>query len=296
MISIIVCSKEQKKFDIFRINVAETIGVEFEIIQINNSKNAFGICEAYNEGAAKARYPYLCFVHEDVKFVTQNWGENLINHFIGDDETGVVGVAGSTYKIKMLSSWWQPTIGGIDPKRTNYIQIIPKKNSKKYFYLNPLAEIRSPVATLDGVFLATRKEIWMETRFDQKLLTGFHGYDLDFSLRVGQKFNNYVVYNILLEHDSEGVNDLNWFSQNFLVHQKNKWSLPVIVDESINSKDLRAIDKSYLESNVRFVSEKQLKILKTFSIFIKLIVASKLYRWNNTFLRSFFNEISRKYK
>ena len=70
---------------------------------------------------------------------------------------------------------------------------ITRNKSSELKYLNPFKEKRSSVATLDGVFLATRKEVWKEIQFDEKLIKGFHGYDLDFTLRAAQRFHNYVV-------------------------------------------------------------------------------------------------------
>ena len=41
----------------------------------------------------RSRQPYLCFVHEDVRFVTQDWGRKIVAH-LQDKEVGLVGIAG----------------------------------------------------------------------------------------------------------------------------------------------------------------------------------------------------------
>jgi len=295
MISIIISSYRQQYFSFLKKNIADTIGVEYEIIKVDNA-GKMGICEAYNIGAKKARYPYLCFVHEDVKFISTSWGVNLINHFISDNNCGVIGVAGSIYKVRMLSTWWQPEVAGIEPKRTNYIQYFENTQTRDHMFLNPFAEKRSVVATLDGVFLGVKKDRWKEILFDQNLLKGFHGYDLDFTLRVGLRFNNYVVYDILLEHFSEGTISPDWFKQVYLVHKKNKKHLPVTKSGLIKIKDLRPIEKGYLEKSLDYVSKWQLKKYRIMVVFMHLIYNSKLFRPNRIFLKSLLKEFSNNRK
>lgn len=94
MLSIIVCSRNQTLPKEFTENVSTTVGVEYEIVAIDNSQNNYSIFSAYNLGFSKCKYPYLCFVHEDVQFHTQNWGEKIIAH-LQEANTGILGLAGS---------------------------------------------------------------------------------------------------------------------------------------------------------------------------------------------------------
>ncbi|MFX4377337.1 glycosyltransferase, partial [Acinetobacter baumannii] len=68
----------------------------------DNSANRYSICSAYNEGAEKAKYDNLCFVHEDVVFRTNNWGQIALTEVKKFD---LLGVAGSNYKSKAISGW-----------------------------------------------------------------------------------------------------------------------------------------------------------------------------------------------
>ncbi len=77
------------------------------------------ICEAYNRGAAKAKYDILCFVHDDVEFITPDWGKNILQHFADDPDTGVLGVGGSICKCRMASAWSQPVEGSTAYSRLN---------------------------------------------------------------------------------------------------------------------------------------------------------------------------------
>ena len=77
MFSIIVCSIRPNEAERLRKNIEETIGVPFEFLAYDNRGTGKGICQVYNECAEKAQYPYLCFVHEDIEFTTNKWGEKI---------------------------------------------------------------------------------------------------------------------------------------------------------------------------------------------------------------------------
>ena len=74
MLSIVICSVLPERLLQISQNIHDTIGVEYEIIAIDNKEKKWPIARAYNEGACQARYPFLFFVHEDVKFHSQDWG------------------------------------------------------------------------------------------------------------------------------------------------------------------------------------------------------------------------------
>ena len=74
MISIVICSISPERLRQVIQNIQGTIGVEYEIIAIDNREKNWPIARVYNEGAYRAQYPYLFFVHEDVKFHSRNWG------------------------------------------------------------------------------------------------------------------------------------------------------------------------------------------------------------------------------
>jgi len=93
MISIIVCSRNKIPTEAFRDNVNKPIGINYELIWIDNSDNCHSIYSAYNLRASRSKYPYLSFVHEDVMFHTGNWGEKIIAH-LHDPKTGIFGLAG----------------------------------------------------------------------------------------------------------------------------------------------------------------------------------------------------------
>ena len=72
MLSIIISSYQPEFYLALEKNIAESIGIPYEIMKIDNP-GIMGICEAYNRGAEKAQYDFLLFLHEDVLFETQDW-------------------------------------------------------------------------------------------------------------------------------------------------------------------------------------------------------------------------------
>ncbi len=72
MLSIIISSGNQQLLAAVRLNIAETAGILHEIIAIDNTSAKRGICEVYNEGIHRAKYPMLCFMHEDTILQTKN--------------------------------------------------------------------------------------------------------------------------------------------------------------------------------------------------------------------------------
>ena len=171
MISVIVCSVNKTQFYKLSENILNTIGIEYELICIDNSNDKFSIAQAYNKGAEQAKFPYLCFVHEDVLFKTLEWGGNIINHFKSDEETGLIGIAGGIYKSKMSSAWWQTDMIDIEVKRMNVVQFYKDSlRNSIHFFINPFNENKAEVVALDGVFLAMTKGVWNENKYDEKLL------------------------------------------------------------------------------------------------------------------------------
>lgn len=221
MLSIIISSYQEQFYTALEKNIAETIGIPYEIIKIDNP-NLMGICEAYNKGAAKSKYDYLLFIHEDVLFHTNDWGQKLINH-LETDNVGVVGVAGSNYVPKAPSSW------SISDEKYNFCIV----NSKGLDEKRVMSSKR--VFALDGVFLAVKKSVYQEFLFDESVIKGFHGYDTDFSLRVATHYHNYVINNVLIEHFSKGNPDKKWFDNNILIREKNKHRYQENFDEKVES-------------------------------------------------------------
>lgn len=74
MLSIIICSRTKDLSHELRDNINQTIGVDYELIVIDNSLCNKSIFQAYNEGIEKSQGEILVFMHDDVKLCSSNWG------------------------------------------------------------------------------------------------------------------------------------------------------------------------------------------------------------------------------
>lgn len=227
MLSVIICSVNTSALEKVKENITATAGVKHEIIAIDNSAGAYGICAAYNKGAAMASYPFLCFVHEDVAFETNNWG-NIVIELLSQKETGLLGIAGGD-TISTVPSTWSVSFYS---NEINIIQQYKRKDKKAEHVFKTNEAIpgkTKKVIAIDGVFMCTRKEIFEELCFDEKTFPGFHGYDIDFSMQVGRKYELVVTSDILVRHFSEGNPDKKWMDTILTFRKKWKTHLPVSV-------------------------------------------------------------------
>ena len=102
LISIIICSQDDVLSHILLDNIDKTIGVDYEIIHIFNEKNKYSIFEAYNLGVQRAKGDILCFQHNDIEYLTSNWGYEVVSA-LSDASVGACAVAGANYMRKSPS-------------------------------------------------------------------------------------------------------------------------------------------------------------------------------------------------
>lgn len=237
MLSIIICSANANDLLLVRQNIKSTIGVPHEIIGYDNSTAKKGICEVYNDSVQKARYDLLCFMHEDVNIRTVNWGKIVDDIFTNDPDIGIVGVAGGGYKALAPSGWYCVEFQSPAKSFQNILQGY-KLDSREEFhaYHNPYNESLSEVVCVDGVWFCTRKSIALQHVFDQKLLKGFHGYDLDFCLNVFGKHKIVVTYNVLMKHASEGNFNKSWLDEILKIHKKWNRNLPLTTSDATETE------------------------------------------------------------
>ena len=241
MISIIISSKDDSQLKRCKEDIIKTIGIKFQLIVIQNKEGKKGLPYVYNLGVSKAVHDYLVFMHEDIEFRKRNWGNKLIS-LLNKPDIGLVGVAGTTY-LSENGIWSYPGVPFLKG-RIIHPQDDQSKEQLELFCNEP-GDFE--VVAVDGVFLATKKSIWNEIKFDDKNFTGFHYYDLDFSLRIAQKYKIIVTTDILLKHYSGGKNDETWdYFRNIFI-KKHKKILPFTnQDKRPDYKNLIKWDCKYL--------------------------------------------------
>lgn len=236
MLSVIICSKYKVLPADLLQNITDTIGIEHEIIHIDNSSNAYSIFSAYNTGIGRSKYPHLCFLHEDVFFHSEGWGKNIVAH-LHRPQVGFCGIAGRNF-VPQVPAAWNNKLQAI-----NIIQSDKTGRSRTKTKLNPKNNRESilEVITLDGVILCVNKDLFKEISFDEQI-SSFHGYDIDICLQAYTKgYHNFVIYDILLEHFSKGNPDVNYYRA--LIKTFKKWenNLPASVHK-ISTKKVKQIN------------------------------------------------------
>lgn len=245
MISIIIASTSKTLLEKVENNIKTNAGVPFEVISFDNSNGKIGLCEIYNRGAKQARYDILCFMHEDIKIHTKNWGKIVADIFESNAKLGLIGVAGSQYKSLAPSGWHCYDIDALEIMYYNIIQnykYTDKQATKDYS--NETDTKLARVVCLDGVWMCCTKEAINSYAFDENLLQGFHGYDLDFSLGINQTHEVAVTFEVLIEHFSEGKFNKDWLREILKIHAKWSRCLPInftnLDDEKLKRGELRA--------------------------------------------------------
>ncbi len=263
MISIIICSKQRELDHQFQKNIESTVGSRHEIIAIDNSEAKYSIFEAYNLGIEKSRYPYLCFVHEDVHFHTQNWGELVIAH-LSSPETGVLGVAGSDMITKVPAGW------SVSGRKLHLIQSQKDKKGSKEVKIPENFQGKSrDVILLDGVFLCMRKEITDSVKFSQHL-PGFHGYDLDISLQaIAAGFINKVAYDILLEHFSKGRKNKQYYRNLIAIYTKWDRITPLFIRRKPSEGEILNLEKKKLEMLLSRIIRRGFSLNECITLYIR---------------------------
>ena len=262
MISIIICSTKSHLNYILDRNIQETIGVDYEVIFIDNSDNKYSIFSAYNEGVKQSKYPYLCFIHEDIIFRSNNWGKLLCKAFETSSKIGMIGVIGAKMIFDYTWGWWTaPQVGKIiQSNKTTRI-------TSKYTQCLDEHPILLNAAICDGLFLAFPKIIFDQISFDENTYKGFHGYDMDISMQVlVSGYEIKVIQNILVEHFSLGSINESFIDACYLFN--NKWSrdLPIACS-GISSEKIEDYREHYIKDIFRFCPQKNILKSKRWKLF-----------------------------
>lgn len=225
MLSIIICNRKPKIDIALAKNIHATIGVEHEIISIDNSRGQYNIFQAYNEGVRQAKGDILCFMHDDILFKSDRWGTIVGRFFTEDEKLGALGIDGGHFLPDCPYYWptcytssfktWHDDKDGICRAYTNTE------------FAN--GERQVEVACVDGLWMCIRRSLFDTIRFDDKTFTGFHCYDSDICMQIlaaGHRIK--VTYDVDIVHNSNGTYNPTFFYNLNLWHKKWHHMLPVV--------------------------------------------------------------------
>lgn len=238
MISIIVCSRNKNISEELVNNIKRSIGAVFEIVCIDNSEHSYSMCSAYNEGVRRAKGEYLCFMHEDIEFLSKGWGRICENEFRNED-VWMLGVVGSTY-FDAGTRYWCYSGCEVGHAWTNGKKLTFNNNTET-----------QDVVAVDGFWMMLRKETLLnKLKWDESLYQDFDMYDMDISMQVllaGGRIR--IVNGIDINHKSAGNYSPTFYANLLKFHDKWDRFFPV-ASFAINQEKLNSIQKIKLGRDV----------------------------------------------
>lgn len=241
MISIIICNKKACLDAALERNIRDTIGVDYEIFSIDNSRGQYSIFQAYNEGMARAKGDILCFMHDDILFRSNNWGKVVEASFASNQKMGALGVAGGHFMPDCPCSWSTCKTTSFHVWQTNRDGSNTEYGCTDYANGKQLVE----VASLDGLWMCIRRGLFDTICFDDQTFSGFHCYDSDICMQVlsaGYSIN--VTFDIDIEHHSNGACNQQYYDNLDLWHKKWHGHLPIVRGIDLTDSE-RQIHQAY---------------------------------------------------
>jgi len=229
MISVIICSRKADISKKLADNISHTIGVKYELIIIDNSRNDYSIFSAYNEGIRRARFPYVCFMHNDAYVETLNWGKKVISYF-NDPRIGLIGVLGTHFLPKTPSGWVTSRL--ISGQIKDKDGLISRDN---HYMTSSIIE----AVAVDGFWFCMPKNAFNHVRYDEYNFNNFHCYDIDICLQTRK--NNMkvcIVNDILIQHISNGNWNMEWLTNTQKLFKKWEDLLPQIAGIEISDEEV----------------------------------------------------------
>lgn len=225
MLSCIICSRYSDISPELKQNIHNTIGVDYELVVIDNSRNEYSIFSAYNEGVRRAKGDIFCFMHEDIEYVTPNWG-SIVQREMLNSKVGCIGVAGTYFMPQKLATWCSvyANIG-------QWIYKTPDGNLVTYDMGKGISEDNSVLAVVvDGLWMCIRASLFDQIRFDENTYHGgFHCYDLDICMQVHSVgYEVRVSTEIMMIHSSMGNVNSDFYERLEKWNAKWRWMLPML--------------------------------------------------------------------
>src|SRR5687767_45679 len=173
MISVIICSIDERKYTAASTNYRRLLAPDDEIIRVADARS---MCEGYSRGLSMGRGDVIVFSHDDVEIHSPDFREKLLGHLQHCD---VAGVAGTTLFCGPAWAWAAPphVYGQLG------VHVAQKNFFDAAIYAAPARRVDN-IQALDGVFMACHRRAAEAVGFDAQTFDGFHHYDVDFSFRA----------------------------------------------------------------------------------------------------------------
>lgn len=221
-ITIIFCTrKESSECKEFTEHINKTCGFEPNIMCVHNP-DGLPLSKIYADMmvASEVKDDILVFIHDDIEFLKNGWGNEVMRLFDENEEYGIIGVAGSA-QFDENAAWWS--------YKKIFGQVLHRNEGTSWLSaFSPLLDKDlQEVAVVDGLFIAVDRTRISEN-FNREL-EGFDFYDVDFCLSnlFSNKCKIGVTTNIRLAHNSIGALKDSWFKNREIINKKYKDKYPI---------------------------------------------------------------------
>lgn len=221
-ITIVFCTKAKEgETDAFIEHLRDTCGCEATIMCVKNP-NGVSLSKIYADMVdnKEIHTDIIVFVHDDIEFLKDGWGAEVIRLFNDNKKYGIIGVAGSA-QFDEKGAWWN--------YEKKFGQVLHRNDGKSWLTaFSPLLEKDlQEVAVIDGLFIALHKK--RITNNFSRDLESFDMYDIDFSLSnlLSGKCKIGVTTNIRLAHNSIGQLRPSWYENREIINKKYGKQFPI---------------------------------------------------------------------
>lgn len=201
-------------------HLQETCGCNARVMYIINP-DGVSLTEIYGDvvDSKEIHTDVVVFVHDDVKFLRDGWGAELLRMFKEHEDYGIIGVAGSA-EFNSEAAWWR--------NKKIYGQVLHRHDGQSWLsaYSPLLDKDLEEVCVVDGLFFAVCRPR-LAHNFD-KSFKGFNFYEIDLCLAnfFSKKCKVGVTTNIRVAHESMGELKQNWYENRDLLNEKYKGKFP----------------------------------------------------------------------
>ena len=198
-ISVVTCSNDDARFAPMAASYERALREwPHEIVRIADARS---LAEGYTRGLERATGDVVVFTHDDVEILPADFGRRLERRLAACDILGVAGATRATGPAWAYAGW--PHLHGC--------VIYPHEAGYRVTAYSRTVPIAHGIRVMDGVLLAMRRSIAQKIGWDSEACEGFHGYDVDFTLRAARGGCRLAVATDLgVVHRSYGSFDARW--------------------------------------------------------------------------------------
>lgn len=226
-LTVVFCSKkngdENKEFIT---HIKDTCGCDANVICVHNP-DGISISKIYADMLENEEIEtnIIVYIHDDIEFLKNNWGVEVLRLFNENKGYGIIGVAGSA-QFDENGAWWN--------YEKKYGQVLHRWEGKSWLTaFSPLLDKDlQDVVVIDGLFMAVHKGRVGEN-FSRELLN-FDMYDIYFCLSnfLSKKCKIGVTTNIRLAHNSVGKLKESWYENRKIINETFGRYFPIDIEKN----------------------------------------------------------------